>query len=71
MRTADEEQSYEITVLGGLGPMLRAALEPCRTSPSDVSTILLVTSADDKDLIEVVRRLAMVGLEITTASVIK
>lgn len=69
--SAGREQTYEIVVLGGLGPVLRAALEPCRTTPAEVSTIARVTGAEDQDLIEVMRRLAMMGLEITTASVVE
>lgn len=68
MTTASNGRSYEITVLGALGPALRAALEPCRTAPSGISTIARVTYQDDEDLIEVVRVLTALGLEVTNVT---
>jgi len=71
MTTADRDRVYEITVLGALGPALRDAVKPCRTAPSDVSTIASVTYEDDRDLIEVVRLLAGLGLEITNVTYVE
>ncbi len=56
---------YEISVVGGLGPVLRAALAPCRTTASGQSTIVRVVRQDGEDLVEMVRELGSAGLEIT------
>jgi hypothetical protein len=62
---------YEISVLGGLGPVLRAALEPCKPATSGISTIVRVTRRDDQDLVEVVRELGSAGLDITDVIVVE
>ena len=61
---------YEISVVGGLGPVLRAALEPCTTATSGINTIIQVTRQDADDLVEVVRVLGSAGLEITDVIVV-
>jgi hypothetical protein len=60
---------YEIIVLGALGPVLRAAIEPCRTTTSGVNTIVRLTRQDE-DLVEMVRELGSAGLEVTDVLVV-
>lgn len=50
MRGRDAEAApavYELTVKGGMGPVIRSALTPSGVSRSDVCTILRVSSGRD------------------------
>jgi len=55
---------YEITVLGGVGPVVRSALAPCRSLTPGYHTIMRVTGREDEDLLGLVRRLESRGLEV-------
>ena len=69
-RSAHDECVYEISVVGELGPVLRQALEPCRTAGSRYNTILRVVRDGDEDVTEMVRILLSLGLEVTTVSLV-
>jgi hypothetical protein len=61
---------YEITVLGGLGPVLRSALAPCRALAPGYDTIMRVNAHEGEDLLELVRRLESRGLEVANVSLV-
>jgi hypothetical protein len=56
---------YELTLVGELGPVLRAMVEPSATATSGVQTILRVKTHGDEDLVDVLHRLKSRGIEIT------
>jgi hypothetical protein len=64
------QTGYELTLVGELGPVLRAMVEPSATATCEVQTVLRVTAHDDEDLVDVVHRLKSRGLEITNISTI-
>ena len=62
---------YEFTVVGRLGPVVRAMLEPvAETASSEVLTIMCLRGHDGQDLVDIVQLLWSRGLEATTISVI-
>ena len=65
-RPGSPEASYELTVVGGLGPALRARFLPAATTSCAVSTTLCLRAHGDTDLVDVLRLLAAHGLEVTS-----
>jgi hypothetical protein len=63
--------TYELTLVGELGPVLRAMVEPSATATAGVHTIMRVRARDGEDLVDVVHRLRSRGLEITNISTIQ
>ena len=63
---------YELTLVGELGPVLRAMAERSGTTSSGVqsTTILRVSARDDEDLVDVALRLRSPGLEVTSISAV-
>jgi hypothetical protein len=70
---------YEISVAGGVGPALRAALDPGRGAPPHYETIARAMvsgdgdgdgEADPVDLVDLVRLLELRGLELTGVTVV-
>lgn len=59
---------YELTVVGRLGPALRARFRPAATTSCAMSTILWLRSEGGQDLVDVLRLLVSHGLEVTTIS---
>jgi len=73
MTAAPRRQTrYELTLVGELGPVLRAMAERSATTSSEVqsTTILRVHARDDEDLVDVVLRLRCPGLEVTSINTI-
>jgi hypothetical protein len=64
------EAVYELTVVGRLGPVLRARFMPAATTSSAVNTIMCLRAHDGEDLLDVLRLLRSRGLEVTTISAI-
>jgi hypothetical protein len=62
--------AYELTLVGELGPALRAMVESSATATSGLHTIMRVRARDGEDLVDVVHRLRSRGLEITKISTI-
>lgn len=56
--------TYELTVVGALGPVLRKALGPCVAARCEQQTVLRTELGDDADLVDLVLMLASRGLEI-------
>lgn len=56
--------TYELTVVGALGPVLRKALAPYATASCEQHTILRTALGDDADLVDLVLMLASRGLDI-------
>jgi hypothetical protein len=56
---------YEITVVGPVGPVLRQALEPCRTGPVQLQTIVRAHVRADVDLVELAQRFRAQGATVT------
>lgn len=56
--------TYELTVVGALGPVLRHALAPYATATAEHQTVLRTELGDDADLVDLVLMLASRGLEI-------
>lgn len=52
---------YEVTVIGPIGPMLRRALEPCSTGPTESQTIVRAHVGPDVDLVDLTQRLLAHG----------
>lgn len=64
MSAADRSREpawYEVTVVGPVGPVLRRALEPCRTGPAQLVTIARARVHADVDLVELTHRLCSHG----------
>lgn len=57
--------TYELTVEGALGPVLRHALAPYATAVSEHQTVLCTGLGEDADLVDLVLMLASRGLEIS------
>jgi hypothetical protein len=55
---------FEVTVGGRLGPVFRAALQPCHVDQSRVWTILVTTGAEETDVTDLVGRLTSQGLSV-------
>lgn len=60
--------TYEITVVGALGPVLRAAMQPLVTSASGPCTTLRTALGRRGDLADLVAALDAKGLEVTHAA---
>ncbi len=70
-RRRRRQTGYEVTLVGELGPVLRAMVESSATATSELHTIMRVRARDDEDLVDVVHRLRSRGLEITNISTIQ
>ena len=64
------EPVYELTVVGALGPALRARFRPAATTSCALSTTLCLRARGGEDLVDVLRLLRSHGLEVTTISAI-
>jgi hypothetical protein len=60
--------TYEITVIGALGPVLRAAMHPLVTTTSGPCTTLWTALGRRGDLADLVAALDARGLEVTHAA---
>lgn len=63
-RGHDAAATYELTVVGSLGPVLRNALAPYAVATCEQQTILRTGLGEDADLVDLVLMLASRGLEI-------
>ena len=61
---------YELTVVGRLGPVLRAALAPAVAATSSSHLTLAWHGDEETDLVDLVQMLVSLGLEATTVSTI-
>lgn len=71
MRPATSEpagHTYELTIVGGLGPALRAALQPVDAAPAARRTVLTTTCA--VDLVDLVWVLTTHGLQVDDVRVL-
>lgn len=59
--------TYELTIVGTLGPCLRAVLQPCVTASAEVQTII---RSRELDLLDLVLLLESNGLVIASISVL-
>jgi hypothetical protein len=57
--------TYELTVVGDVGPAVRNALAPYASASSEHRTTLRTGVGEDRDLVDLVLMLASRGLEIT------
>lgn len=62
---------YEVTVAGPIGPVLRRALEPCRTGPVQLQTIIRARAQTDVDLVDLSHRLRRHGFAIAGITVLE
>ena len=69
-RARRRRTAYELTLVGELGPALRAMVESSVRATSEEQTIMRVRARDDEDLVDVLHRLRARGLEITNISTI-
>lgn len=60
-----EGVTYELTVVGDVGPAVRNALAPYASASSEHQTTLRTGVGEDRDLVDLVLMLASRGLEIT------
>jgi hypothetical protein len=65
----DEEQTadlaaYELRVNGELGPLLLSALPHAAVARVPAHTVLVTAGSDDNDLLEIVRLIIAVGVEV-------
>lgn len=60
-----ETVTYELTVVGDLGPAVRRALAPYASACAEHQTTLRTGVGEDSDLVDLVLMLASRGLEIT------
>ena len=60
---------HEVTVVGLIGPALRAMAEPA-ASAAHLQTILRVRTDDDQDLVDVLDLFESRGIDVTTISVV-
>lgn len=56
--------TFELTVLGALGPVLRRALSPQRASQTQACTIVRAGVPDTTDLVDLMRVLQSHGLKL-------
>lgn len=61
---------YELTVVGALGPALRARFRPAAATACAHNTILCLRAHGGEDLVDVLGLLRSHGLEVTTISAI-
>ena len=69
-RARRRRTAYELTLVGELGPVLRAMVEPSATATCEAQTIMRVKAREDEDLVDLVHRLKSRGIEITNISAI-
>jgi hypothetical protein len=55
---------YELTLAGGLGPVLRTAFRPWSTSVAHVCTVVRTEAPPDVDLVDLMTNLNAQGLEV-------
>lgn len=58
--------TYELTVAGSLGPVLRNALLPFARASCELQTVLRVETTDEGELTDVVQHLDAQGVEFAT-----
>jgi hypothetical protein len=57
--------TYELTLAGVLGPAVRTVLQPIVSASAELHTIVRAGSSSDLDLVDLVRILDSMGVEIT------
>ena len=62
--------TYEITVQGLLGPLLLSTLPHTAAARVERHSLLLMTSSDHADLVDLLRRIDDSGLEVDTVRVV-
>jgi hypothetical protein len=70
MATSGHGAVYELTVVGRLGPVLRAALAPAVAATASSHLTLTWHGDEEADLVDVVQLLVSLGLEATAVSTI-
>jgi len=55
---------YELTIVGSIGPVFRAALTPHAVTRSEVSTILSARTRPEMDLVDLFRLIGEEGLSV-------
>lgn len=61
--------TYELTIAGGLGPVLRAALQPVNAAPAAFRTVLTTTCS--VDLVDLIWVLTAHGLQVDDVRVLR
>jgi hypothetical protein len=61
--------TFEFTIAGGLGPVLRAALQPVHAAPTARRTVLTTTCS--VDLVDLVWVLTTLGLQVDDVRVLR
>lgn len=65
------EAVYELTVVGMLGPVLRAMVEPVMMPTScELQTTICVRRHDGEDLVDILQMLRTLGLEVESINTI-
>ncbi len=64
MPRGDRPVAFELTVAGGIGPAVRAALQPATSASTEWLTVLTVRLPDDEDVVGLVARLVAHGLDV-------
>lgn len=62
---------YELTVVGKLGPVLRAMVEPATTTSCELQTMMVLRGRDGEDLVDILHLLRSHGLEVATISTVR
>jgi hypothetical protein len=70
-RSGRSDDVYELTVVGELGPVLRAMMQPTATICSESQTIICLRGQDGEDLVDVLDRLRSGGFEVATINTIR
>lgn len=60
--------TYELTVAGAIGPVLRSALKPHQVARTQICTILRTGGSDDRDLVDLMLLLESRSLNVEDVS---
>lgn len=61
---------YELTVTGGLGPVLRGALAPYVTASAAIHTVMRAGTTEDEDIVDLLLLLESRGIEVAGISAV-